>query len=173
MEFKKCTVCLVLALAYSFMEVYETYIYLQILHTFFSVFSFHQMNFDFSKSQFQSWIPIPLLTGGNRTLPVLEQCSHGRGKQNHPHIQCCNMSHVLTEEKTPSKLRNWTKNIHGWFFHTVLLHTTCHPTKRIVFQHLHCYDGDAAHKWQRLTKRANGVFMSCNEKPPFSIGTMR
>ncbi len=84
------------------------------------------------------------------------------------HVPCFNR-----EKKTPSKLRNWMKNIHGWFFHTVLLHTTCHPTKRIVFQHLHCYDGDAAHKWQRLTKRANGVFMSCNEKPPFSIRTIR
>lgn len=51
------------------------------------------------------------------------------------------------------------------FIRVVLLHTTCHPTKRIVFQHLHCYDGDGAPKWQKSTKCAHGVYMSSDGKP--------
>ena len=161
MEFKKCMLVAGLVTWY----VYETYMYVSTLFSQSSDFTkwtltFQSLSF-YLRFLFHCWqVAIAFCQFWNNV---------DMGEENRTvltsSVAICAMFECREKKAFKAAKLNGKASTGHSFIRVVLLHTTCHPTKRIVFQHLHCYDGDDAPKLQRFTKCANGVYMSRNGTP--------
>lgn len=159
MEFKKCMLVAGLVTWY----VYETYMYVPCF-----------LSLPISQNElwlFKVWVSIldsyftaDKLQSHSASFGTMLTWERKTEPSSHPVLQYVPCLNGKKKAFKAAKL-NGKASTGDSFIRVVLLHTTGDPTKRIVFQHLHCYDGDDAPKWQRFTKCANGVYMSRNGKP--------